>query len=222
MLKHKKLIGYIFFFIVLLFAFWFFLFSGTDILSRSTLINRSVVQPFSFPNQDGVQFSNVDMKGKVCVVNYFFTSCKGICPRMNNNMKKVYEAFKDNPDVLILSHSCDPETDSVPRIKHYADSMKVDTKKWIFLTGRKDSLYKMARYSYGIDDPKNAVVNTKDDFIHTQFFALVDKNGVVRGGVYDGLKEEEITKLIADILALIKEKALKGNFVNGIFNNNPQ
>ncbi len=217
----KKFIGYTLFFIALVLLFWYFLFNGTDILSKSTLANRSVVQAFSFTNQNGIPFTNADMKGKVCIVNYFFTSCKGICPRMNNNMKKIYEAFKDNPDVLIISHSCDPETDSAPRLKHYADSMKVDTKKWIFLTGRKDSLYKMARLSYGIDDPKNAVVNIKDDFIHTQFFALVDKNGAVRGAVYDGLKEDEINQLKSDIKSLLKEKAMNGNFANSIFGNNP-
>lgn len=140
---------------------------------------------------------------------------------MNSNMKKIYEEFKNEPDFLILSHSCDPETDSVPRMKHYSDSLKVDTRKWVFLTGRKDSLYKMARFSYGIDDPKNVVANIKDDFIHTQFFALVDKNGVVRGAVYDGLKENELEKLRIDIKGLLKEKADKGNFANGVFNNNP-
>ncbi len=218
---NKKLLGYLVFFIVLVLLFFFFVFNGTDILSKSTLDKRGYVQTFSFPDQNGVLFTNADMQGKVCVVNYFFTSCKGICPRMNNNMKKIYEAFKDEPDFLIVSHSCDPETDSVPRMKHYSDSLQVDTKKWVFLTGRKDSLYKMARFSYGIDDPKNVVANIKDDFIHTQFFALVDKNGIVRGAVYDGLKENELEKLKTDIKGLLKEKALKGNFANGVFNNNP-
>ena len=214
---NKKLIGYSVFFVLLVIIFLFLVFNGTDVLSRSVLQQRSVVQNFSFTDQDGRPFNNQDMLGKICVVNYFFTTCKGICPRMNNNMKDVYEVFKDNPDVLIISHSCDPERDSVPKMKHYADSLKVDTKKWIFLTGRKDSLYKMARYSYGIDDPKNAVTNIKDDFIHTQFFALVDKNGIVRGGVYDGLKKEELEKMKSDIKNLLKEK--RSNFVNGVFNN---
>jgi protein SCO1/2 len=218
---NKKLFGYLTFFIVLVIVFLFLVFNGTDVLTRSTLDKRSFVQAFSFKNQDGIAFTNADMQGKVCVVNYFFTNCKGICPRMNNNLKKVFEDFKDEPDFLIISHSCDPERDSVPKMKHYADSMKADTRRWVFLTGRKDSLYKMARFSYGIDDPKNAVANINDDFIHTQFFALVDKNGVVRGAVYDGLKEEELTKLRKDIKGLLKEKALKGNFANGVFNNTP-
>ena len=218
---NKKLIGYLAFFLVLVLVFFFFVFNGTDILSKSTLDKRGYVQPFRFYDQDGNAFTNSDIAGKVCVVNYFFTSCKGICPRMNNNMRTIYETFKDEPDVLILSHSCDPERDSVPRMKHYADSMNVNTLKWKFITGRKDSLYKMARFSYGIDDPKNVVANIQDDFIHTQFFALVDRNGIVRGGVYDGLKADELEKLKNDIKGLLKEKAMQGNFANGIFSNHP-
>ncbi len=213
----QKLIGYSLFFVALILGFWYFLFKDTDVFTRSTLLQRGVVNHFSFTNQDGLQFTNLDIAGKVCVSNYFFTTCRGICPRMNNNMRKVYEAFKDNPDVMILSHSCNPERDSVSVMKHYADSMKVNTRQWVFLTGRKDSLYNTARFSYGIDDPKNAVNKLEDDFIHTQFFALIDRNGKVRGGVYDGLKEEEVNKLISDIKSLLKEKP--DHFVNGVFNN---
>jgi protein SCO1/2 len=107
-------------------------------------------------------------------------------------------------------------------MKIYADSIKADTKKWIFLTGRKDSLYQIARSAYLLDDPKNNVEKIEDQFIHTQFFALVDKDGKVRGQVYDGLKQDELERLKKDIKALLKEKAGSGNFVNGIFNNNPQ
>lgn len=217
----KKLLGYLTFFIALVLIFLFLVFNGTDMLSHSSLDKRGFVLPFSFIDQDGKTFTNAGMEGKVCVVNYFFTSCRGICPRMNNNMKGIYEVFKNEPDFLIVSHSCDPERDSVPKMKHYSDSLKVNTKEWVFLTGRKDSLYKMARLSYGIDDPKNMVNDIKDDFIHTQFFALVDKNGVVRGGVYDGLKEDELKKLKEDIRGLLKEKNSRGNFINGVFNNNP-
>jgi len=98
--------------------------------------------------------------------------------------------------------------------------MKIDTKKWVLLTGRKDSLYQMARNSYLLDDPKNNFEKIEDQFIHTQFFALVDKSGKVRGQIYDGLKADELEKLKKDIGILLKEKAT-GNFVNGIFTNNP-
>jgi protein SCO1/2 len=136
-------------------------------------------------------------------------------------MKVIAETFKNEPDFLILSHTCDPDRDTVARIKIYADSIKADTKKWIFLTGRKDSLYNIARSAYLLDDPKNNVEKIEDQFIHTQFFALVDKDGKVRGQVYDGLKAEELEKLKIDIRKLLKEKAGTGNFVNSIFNNNP-
>jgi protein SCO1/2 len=214
----NKLLFYVGFFVVLVVVFWAGLYLFTDTFNQSRLDKRSVVQPFAFIKEDGSIFTNAEMKGKVCVVNYFFTTCPSICPRMNNNMKKLYEALKDEPNLLFISHTCDPKRDSAPKMKHYADSLGVNTKQWIFLTGRKDSLYKMARFSYGIDDPKNVVANIDDDFMHSQFFALVDKNGVVRGQVYDGLKEEEMEKLKRDIKDLLKEKEVGKNFSNGMFN----
>ena len=155
-------------------------------------------------NQDGQTVTDKTIDGKVVVVNYFFTTCKSVCPRMNNDLKPVYETFKNEPDFLMLSHTCDPERDSVPVLKHYADSMQVNTSKWQFLTGRKDSLYRMARYSYSIDDPANNVQNINDDFLHTQFVALVNKNGdVVK--VYDGLKPTELKEMTERIKKLLKE-----------------
>ncbi len=214
----KKLYFYIIFFVTLVLVFWYFLFKDQDIFNKSTLTVRNRVQPFVFTNQDSSSFSNLDMKGKVCVIEYFFTTCQGICPKMNVNMKDIYETFKSKDDFLIVSHTCQPEVDSVPLLKAYAQKMQANTNKWTFVTGSKDSLYRMARFSYGLDDPKNEVANIDDDFIHTQFFALVDKNGNVRGGVYDGLKKEEMEQLKKDIAGLLKEKALGNNFTNG-FNN---
>lgn len=216
----KKLIGYTVFFVLLTGLFLLFSFWGTDNW-RAKSPTISTVQPFNFLNQDGKDVTEADIQGKVVLVNFFFTTCKGICPKMNGNMHKIYEQFKDEPDFMILSHTCDPETDSVPVIKRYADSLKVDERKWVFLTGRKDSLYKQARNSYLLDDPKNNVVNINDQFLHTQFFAVVDKNGNVRGQVYDGLKKEELEKLEDDIRTLLKEKANSTTFSNNLFGNNP-
>lgn len=164
----------------------------------------SYVQPFSFTTQDGNPFTQKDVNGKVYVAAYFFTTCKGICPRMNNNMRKVYEKYKDEPDFMVLSHTSDPDRDSAARLKKYADSMQVNTARWVFLTGRKDSLYKQARVSYTIDDPANNLKSIEDDFLHTQFFALVNKNGEVIK-IYDSLKESEVKTLISDIHKLLKE-----------------
>jgi protein SCO1/2 len=217
----KKLIGYGIFFIMLTGLFFYFVFAGTDNW-KAKLPTVSYVKPFSFTDQDGKTIDESDLKGKVTVVEYFFTTCKGICPKLNTSLKKIYAQYKDEPDFLILAHTVQPEIDSVQRLKFYADSMKIDTKKWILVTGRKDSLYKAARASYLLDDPANNVEKLDDQFIHTQFLALVDKSGNVRGGVYDALKKDEMEKLSKDIANLLKEKAGPTRFVNGVFGNSPQ
>lgn len=164
----------------------------------------SYVKPFSFINQDGHRVTNQDVAGKVYVAEYFFTTCKSICPVMNTNMRDIYSAYKNESDFVILSHTCDPETDTVAQLKKYADSMKVNTARWWFVTGRKDSLYLTARNSYLLDDSENNLQNIDDEFLHTQFFALVDKHGQVRK-IYDGLKKEELLQLKKDIAVLLKE-----------------
>ena len=200
----KKTIFYLLFFTVLLLGFYYFLFKGTDNWKVKMPI-LSYVQPFSFTNQDGGAVTDKDLLNKITVVEYFFTTCKGICPKLNTNMKQVYEIYKNEPDFQILSHTCNPDTDSVSVLKHYSDSLQVNTEKWIFLTGRKDSLYQMARGSYLLDDPKNNVEKIEDQFIHTQFFALVDRQGKVRGKIYDGLKVLEVEQLKQNISKLLKE-----------------
>lgn len=200
----KKSRGYIIFFTALTALFLFFVFAGTDNWKTKMPV-LSDVKPFSFTTQDGKIFTEKDMQGKICVVNFFFTTCKGICPRMNNNMRTIYDEFKNEKDFLIVSHTCDPERDSVARIKHYSDSMQVDNSKWVFLTGRKDSLYFAARNSYLLDDPKNALKNINDQFLHTQFFALVDKKGNIVGQIFDGLKNDELDALKKDIRKLLDQ-----------------
>ena len=201
----KKALAYVVFFAVLLVSFYYFLFRGTDNWKVKMPV-ISYVQPFNFTNQDGKPFTDKQLLNKITVVEYFFTTCKGICPKLNTNMKLVYEEFKGQADFQILSHTCMPEVDSVPVLKHYADSLGVNTNIWVFVTGRKDSLYQMARGSYLLDDPKNNVEKIEDQFIHTQFFALIDREGKVRGKVYDGLKAFEVEQLKRDIAKLLKDK----------------
>src|SRR5690606_16109367 len=194
----KKAILYTAFFVGLILVFYF---SVRKYMVRKDTI--SIVQPFSFVNQDGKTFTNADVEGKIHVVEYFFTTCPGICPTMNQNMRKVYDRFKNEKNFLILSHTCDPENDTVEQLKYYADSMQVDTDKWVFLTGRKDSLYCAARLSYTIDDPANNLRNIDDDFLHTQFWALVNEKGEVKR-IYDGLLPSEINQMMSDIEAMLK------------------
>lgn len=169
----------------------------------------SHVQDFRFTDQDGEIVSNKTIDGKVYVAEYFFTTCTGICPKMNANMARVYNKFRDNDHFAIISHTSMPETDSLPLLKNYEQKMLGDQSqgaaKWYFVTGSKDSLYQMARQSYMIDDPGNNSSNLDDNFIHTQFFALVDKEKRVRG-IYDGLKKDDIAALEKDIQKLMDEK----------------
>lgn len=164
----------------------------------------STVQPFAFTDQDGKSFTNKNVEGKVYVAEFFFTNCRGLCPRMHGNMKTVYDKLKDEKDFLIISHTSEPENDSVPRLKMYADSMGVNTSQWMFVTGRKDSLYSMARFSYTIDNPEYFVKEATDPFIHTQFWALVNKKGEVKH-IYDGLKQSETEEMISEAKKLLKQ-----------------
>lgn len=209
-----KFLIYLSFFIVLVAGFWWFLFKGNDNW-RSKLPVISYVQPYRFINQNGDTITKPETAGKVQVANYFFRSCTGICPNMNGHVKEVYQAFKGNAEVVFISHTCQPENDSVPELKKYADSIGADGRQWQFVTGNKLDLYKAARESYHIDDPRNNVGKIEDQFLHSQFLALVDKSGRVRG-IYDGLKETEISKLKTDIRDLLKETSAP--FVNNLFN----
>ncbi len=215
----KKLVFYIIFFATLVVVFYVALTKMIPGYGEVKLPVLNVVQPFFFTNQDGKIISEKDVSGKVYVAEFFFTTCKGICPKMNTNMKEIFALYKDEPDFRILSHTVDPETDSVARMKHYADSLNADSKTWWFLTGRKDSLYRTARVSYLLDDPKNNDEDINKQFIHTQFFALVDKNGNVRK-IIDGLKKEEIAELKTDIDQLLKEKPGIIRSYNSVNNNN--
>ena len=171
--------------------------------SRLPPIGR--VLPFAFTNQDGNKITEHDVAGKVFVAEYFFTTCKSWCPIMHANMRIVYDRFKNEKNFLILSHTSDPATDSAATLKRYADSMNVDTDKWIFLTGTKDSLYRQARHSYKIDDPNNNPLDNEVDFLHSQFFSLVDKKGNVRN-IYEGNERKDVERMINEIEVLLKEK----------------
>jgi protein SCO1/2 len=131
-------------------------------------------------------------------------------------MKQLAEDCANEPDFRILSYTVDPETDSVGRMKRYADSLGADPQRWWFLTGRKDSLYHLARNGYLLDDPKNNALNINEQFLHTQFMSLVDKGGRVRK-IYDGLKKDELAELEKDIRVLLKEDPAAARFANGMF-----
>lgn len=164
------------------------------------------IQEFSFTDQTGKSYGSKDLKGKIYVAEYFFTTCGTICPVMNAEMQRVQEAYKGNDKFKILSFTVDPETDSVAQMKIYADGHGANPKQWHFLTGDKKDLYKLARRSFFVLKPAEAQ-NQGDvgsDFIHTNYFVLVDTQKRIRG-YYDGTDSREVDKLIKDIQKLLEE-----------------
>jgi len=193
---------YLVFFGLLLAGFYVGLLFVTD-FGKVDLPVLSKVRPFRFTRQDGQLVTEADVQGRVYVAEFFFTTCKGICPKMNRNLSLVYASLRRHPSFRILSHTVDPSTDNTARLKGHADSLGVDTDRWWFLTGDKESLYRTARESYLLDSPENSSRNISEQFIHTQFFALVDADGQVRG-IYDGLQKEELEQLQKDANGLLE------------------
>lgn len=164
------------------------------------------VKPFAFWNQDSLLITKEDVRGNIYVVEYFFTTCKGICPKMNENMSKVYEAFQGKEDFKILSHTVDPKKDTVGAMKEYSLRYQADPNQWMFLTGDKKELYDMARYSYLISASDDTVtIDIQGDFIHSDRFVLVDRHGKIRGQ-YRGTDIGEVNQLIGDIKELYREE----------------
>ncbi len=157
---------------------------------------------FSLVNQDSMVVTEDDLRGKIYAADFFFTSCRTICPVMKTQMRRVYEAVKNDPDVMLVSHTIDPEYDTVALLKDYAERLDVDSDKWYFLTGNKDSIYYLAQTSYFVTAMEDEA--DPDGFIHSGAFMLIDKHGRIRGK-YDGTKDEEVDKLIKDIAILEKE-----------------
>lgn len=216
----KRIRFYLLFFVGLLGVFYLAIFWGNDSWKKKLPVLNEV-KAFSFVNQNGDTISNNHLAGKVQVVEFFFTSCKGICPKMNNALAAVAQKYASEDDFMILSHTVDPDTDSVGRLRFFADSLKLDPEKWILLTGTKADLYEVARKSYLLDDQQDESAAIAEQFIHTQLFALVDRSGKVRG-IYDGLDKKELKKLEKDIRLVLNEGYSGPRFVNGIFQNNPK
>lgn len=158
------------------------------------------IPDFSLVNQLGDTVSQKTFDDKIYVADFFFTTCPGICLKMTGNMVKVQEAFKDDPEVLLLSHSVTPSIDSVPILKNYAEKNGVMDNKWHLVTGDKTEIYDLGRNQYFVENDLG-VPKDINDFLHTENFLLVDKNKHIRG-IYNGLNRASIAQLITDIKAL--------------------
>ncbi len=157
---------------------------------------------FSFIDQDGNTATEKNFENAVYVTDFFFTTCHSICPIMSTQMERVTRKFQGNSEVKFLSHTVDPEIDTVEQLKRYAIKHNADSKQWMMVTGEKAKLYEIARQGYLLDAQEGN--GGPDDFIHTQNFALIDKEKRIRG-YYDGTDSLEIDQLMKDIDLLLKE-----------------
>ncbi|GAB3648884.1 SCO family protein [Echinicola sediminis] len=161
------------------------------------------IAPFSFTNQDGNTITNNEVKGKVYVADFFFTSCPTICPVMKTQMLRVYEKFKSHPDFQILSHSIDPTFDTEKVLKDYSVRLGIeDASTWHFLTGEQEKIFEIGQTSYLATAMEDK--NEPGGFLHSGAFILIDQKGRIRG-VYDGTKEDQVDKLIKDIPKLLNK-----------------
>ncbi|NHN25669.1 SCO family protein [Flavobacterium jejuense] len=157
------------------------------------------IPDFSFINQNGKVITQEDYKGKIYVADFFFTTCPSICPIMTDNMVWLQQKIKNNPEVMLLSHSVTPDIDSVPVLKAYAKEKGVIDEKWNLVTGNKKDIYYIARKSYLV--VKTGKPEELYDMVHTENFVLIDQKRRIRG-FYDGTNLEEVKKLYEDILFL--------------------
>lgn len=161
------------------------------------------IPDFKLINQLGDTVTQKTFEDKIYVTNFFFTICPGICPQLAESMIKIQEEFKNDDDVLLLSHSVMPSTDTVSVLREYATGQNAIDNKWHLVTGDKQEIYSLGRDQYFVEndlaEPKNI-----DDFLHTENFLLIDKNKHIRG-IYNGLNRASIAQLIVDVKALRQE-----------------
>lgn len=161
------------------------------------------IQSFSLVNQFGDTITEANFDQSIYVADFFFTTCRSICPKMTKQMARVQQAFKNNTDIKLLSHSVTPAIDSVAVLAAYGEQFDAIANKWHLVTGNKKHIYELARKSYfAVTDAGNG---DEHDFIHTENFVLVDKNRQIRG-FYDGTSTEEVDQLITDITFLLNQE----------------
>lgn len=158
------------------------------------------IPPFSLLNQSGEAITEIDLDERVTVVNFFFTICPGICPKMMGNMNLVQQEFMDDDEVMILSHSVTPKYDSVPVLRSYAEDKGITKDEWFLLTGERDVIYDLGRNQYFVEEDLG-LQKDPEEFIHTENFVLIDQKRRIRG-IYNGLNKSSVRQLIADIKTL--------------------
>lgn len=160
------------------------------------------IPPFKFVNQTGDTVTNADFLGHITVVDYFFATCPGICPKLSTQLQRVQEKYKNHKDFRILSHTVNPEEDSVSVLAAYAKQYGANDSIWNFVTGDKKHLYDIARNGYYLVASEGD--GGPEDFIHSEKFVLIDKEGRIRG-YYDGTNHGQVDTMMTEIYVLYRE-----------------
>jgi protein SCO1 len=179
-------------------------FIGENLQNKEGKTTHHTIGDFSFLNQDSLIIDSKTVLGKVYVADFFFTSCPTICPVMKTQMIRVNEKFKNKSDFLILSHTIDPEHDSLSILENYKERLVGNAPNWHFLRAEKLYTHTLAQKQYFVSALEDKAALEDGGFIHSGAFVLVDKQKHIRG-VYDGTKEKEVTKLIEDIELLLEK-----------------
>ncbi len=156
------------------------------------------VAAFKMTDSEENTFTSAQLRGKVWVANFFFTTCSDICPMMSKHMLILHKSFILESGLMLVSFSVNPEFDNAAVLKTYAKKYEADTKKWIFLTAKREEIQKLAIGSF-----KMGAIN--EPVFHSSYFALVDRNGYIRG-YYDGTKEDYVNTLYTAAKILLKER----------------
>lgn len=176
----------------------------TKIVGGKTVVDSvyHTIPDFRFASQYGDTVSAATFNGKIYVADFFFTTCPTICPKMKVQLKRVYAKYKGNPEVMLLSHTIDPNHDTVPVLKEFAQELGVTGRQWLFVTGDREKIYDIGQNFYMVTAKEDA--SAAGGVVHSGAFVLVDKAKHVRG-VYDGTTEEGVDRLMTDMDKLLAE-----------------
>jgi len=187
---------------VLTFAFLFWLRQAqVRQMQRRTIANYGTVPAFTLTNQNGQAFGSEQLKGKVWIASFIFTTCRGPCPMISSRMADMQKPLSKT-DVHLVSFTVDPETDTPEVLRDYAARLHADPAHWDFLTGTQDDIHSLSQNGFKL----SAMEGGEDRFVHATRAVLVDRKGTIRG-YYDMLAADTVTKLVADASKLAREPA---------------
>jgi len=180
--------------------------------NKEALPEISQLADFKLSERNGESIGLETLKGKINVVNFFFTSCSVICVEMTNSMKEIQDDFPNaikHGDLQLVSITVDPERDTVEKLREYADRAGADKTRWLFLTGEQSEIYQLAQSSFklgvAVNDPES-IAQGQDAVMHSSKLVLVDGKGIVRA-YFDGRDEKKVNELKKAIRRLLQENS---------------